>query len=131
MLRTIISYTNFNGNKGEDYIISDGKQKVLDGIKITYGRLRHVQIQLRIENNILTKNGQPVVPGPLQKFCYAGDAPNRRHSYTPNFEVNFIGPTCTVMYKTTCTCVILAKDSNRTPKPKPPLLPIQAPEYPM
>ena len=54
--------------QGEDYIISDAKQKLLDGIKITYGRLLHGRKQLRIENDILTKNGRPVVPGPLRKF---------------------------------------------------------------
>ena len=54
--------------QGKDYIISDAKQKILDGIKVTYRRLRHVRKQLRIENDILTKNGRPMVPGPLRKF---------------------------------------------------------------
>ena len=54
--------------QGNDPVIRDATDKLLRGIKIETGRLRHVQKQLRIENDILTKNGRLIIPKALRPF---------------------------------------------------------------
>ena len=44
------------------------QKTVVKGEKITKGRLKRVQSQLRVEDGILSKSGRPVVPAPLRRF---------------------------------------------------------------
>ena len=52
----------------KDTLISDAKSKILTSETIQNGRLRHVRKQLRVVNDILTKNGRPVLPNSLRRF---------------------------------------------------------------
>ena len=105
---------------------------VTNGVKITDGRLKHVQSQLRIEDGLLTKSGRPVVPAPLRKFI-TSHIHNIGHwgvkktyallkkrffwssmySYTENF-VSY----CTTCQQTKCD----------THPPKAPMIPMFIPE---
>ena len=51
-----------------DPVIRAARDRVSVGEKITEGRLKRVQSQLRIEDGLLTKSGRPVVPAPLRSF---------------------------------------------------------------
>ena len=51
-----------------DPIIRKAMDLVVNNKRILEGRLKRVQNQLRVENNILTKSGRPVVPPPLRNF---------------------------------------------------------------
>ena len=51
-----------------DVVIRTAKECVLKNEKITVGRLKRVQAQLRVEDGILTKSGRPIVPAPLRSF---------------------------------------------------------------
>ena len=51
-----------------DPIIHAAIESVSKGVKITAGRLKRVQSQLRVEDGLLTKSGRPVVPATLRKF---------------------------------------------------------------
>ena len=51
-----------------DPLIKIVKTCVREGTRVTQGRLKRVQKQLRIEEEILTKSGRPVVPASLRKY---------------------------------------------------------------
>ena len=48
--------------QNSDPVISKAKQIVLQGGVIEKGRLKRVQKQLHIENDLLTKSGRPILP---------------------------------------------------------------------
>ena len=54
-----------------DPIISMAKCLILNGLEITTGRLKRVRKQLRVENDMLTKSGRPVLHPLLRKFVVA------------------------------------------------------------
>ena len=118
-----------------DPVIRMARDIVLQGEKITAGRLKRVQSQLRVENGILLKSGRPVVPAPLRSFVtsHLHDIGHwgvektyallkdrfywpGMYSYTENF-VN----TCRTCQQTKCD----------THPPKAPLVPMLIPEAPM
>ena len=47
------------------------KHLFLNGLEITTGRLKRVRKQLRVENDMLTKSGRPVLPHSPRKFVVA------------------------------------------------------------
>lgn len=51
-----------------DIVISFAKEEIAGGRQISKGQLKRISKQLRIENNILTKSGRPVVPPNMRKF---------------------------------------------------------------
>ena len=51
-----------------DPIVSMAKHLTSNSSEITTGCLKRVQKQLRVENDILTKSGRPVLPLSLRKF---------------------------------------------------------------
>ena len=118
-----------------DPVIRMARDIVLQGEKITAGRLKRVQSQLRVENGILLKSGRPVVPAPLRSFVtsHLHDIGHwgvektyallkdrfywpGMYSYTENFV-----HTCRTCQQTKCD----------THPPKAPLVPMLIPEAPM
>ena len=70
-----IENTNFSdqicGEQCSDPIISMAKHLILNGLEITAGRLKRLRKQLRVENDMLTKSGRPLLPPSLRKFVVA------------------------------------------------------------
>ena len=51
-----------------DDIISEAKEIDLGNGRVKRGRLKRVQNQRRIENDILTNAGRPIIPPPLRMY---------------------------------------------------------------
>ena len=121
--------------QGVDPVISINKRLVQNGEPIIQGRLKRVRNQLRVENDLLTKSGRPLVPGTMRKFVVS-EIHNSAHLGTdktyaqlkerffwPNmygYVRNFISH-CSICQQTKC-------DSY---PPKAPLSPMAIPEAPM
>ena len=119
----------------KDTLISDAKSKILTSETIQNGRLRHVRKQLRVVNDILTKNGRPVVPNSLRRFVVDELHKNSHFACDklyPILQRQFCWPN---MYRyvknhiSSCDICQRCKPSIRPPKA--PLLPMHEPEYPM
>ena len=79
-----------------DPVIGPAKRLILNGDVVSSGRLNRVSNQLRVEDNILTKSGRPVLPAPLRRLVvskyheYAHFGTEKTHSiisaryYWPN-----------------------------------------------
>ena len=118
-----------------DPTILDAMEKTMNGTKIQNGRLRHVQRQLRVENDLLTKNGRTVVPPSLRKFVleqlHEGGHVGAEKLYE-RIQKRFYWPNLyryVATHATQCETCQRCKASNRPPKA--PLLPVQVPEIPM
>ena len=59
-------------------VISATMKIIQNGEKFTEGRLKHVRYQLRIENDLLMKSGQHIVPASMRKFV-VGNTHNTNH----------------------------------------------------
>ena len=118
-----------------DPVIGPAKQCVAVGGQIIQGRLKRVRKQLRIENDVLTKAGRPVVPPSLRKSVVSDMhesthpgvdklyAQLQQRFYWPNmYEYAKIF----VSYCSTCN---QCKADNKPPKA--PLEPLFIPEAPM
>ena len=118
-----------------DPVISKTKRLIENGETIDQGRLKRVRNQLRVENDILTKSGRPVVPPSLRKFIVteihqtAHFGTDKTYSllkdrfFWPNmygYVHNFVSQ-CSICQQTKC-------DSS---PPKAPLTPMAIPEAPM
>ena len=57
------------------------KHLISNGTEITTGRLKRVRKQLRVESDMLTKPGRPVLPPSLSEFVFAEihNIASRRH----------------------------------------------------
>ena len=64
--------------QSKDPLIQEALQHVHNNSKITTGRLKRVQQQLRIEKDILTKSGHPIIPRSLRKLV-VGEYHNIAH----------------------------------------------------
>ena len=118
-----------------DPILHRAKSLIQNSDNIVEGRFKRIQNQLRIENEILTKSGRPIIPASLRKFVvtemhksahFGTDKtyallqdrffwPNM-YSYVRNFVTH-----CEVCQQTKC---------NSSP-PKAPLQPMVSPDAPM
>ena len=99
-------------------------------------RLKRVSAQLRMEDDILTKSGRPVIPPSLRNFvtCKFHDSSHfgcdemyqllKERFYWPNMY-RYIR-----IFISSCESCQSTK-ANNPPPPKAPLLPIQEPESPM
>ena len=121
--------------QGNDPVIRDATDKLLRGIKIETGRLRHVQKQLRIENDILTKNGRLIIPKALRPFIvqelHKGIHPGGENLYKL-IQTRFYWPNLFRYVRNhikVCETCQQCKPGVRPPKA--PLLPISEPELPM
>ena len=119
----------------QDPVISDAKDKVMKGEPIEAGRLRHVQKQLRVEKDVLTKNGRPLVPPTLRKFVleklHEGGHIGAEKLYQ-QIQRRFYWPNLyryVSAHASECEVCQRCKASNRPPRA--PLLPVQVPELPM
>ena len=54
--------------QSKDPLISDATKCVLNGEKISKGKLKRVQLQLRVCDGVLTKSGRPIIPPSLRKL---------------------------------------------------------------
>ena len=129
-------YEQLKFEQNNDPVISKAKSDVMKGEKLLAGRLKRVQSQLRIENDLLTKSGRPVLPSSLRQLVT-----ERLHGGTAHFGTDktyallkerFYWPN---MYQyvsnfvTSChTCQQTKPD---TCPPKAPLVPMVIPERPM
>ena len=118
-----------------DPVIKLAKTSIREGDVIKEGRLKRVQQQLRVENDILTKSGRPVVPSALRKYIvervhkvahFGIDkiyALIKDRFYWPNMYayVSMIVKSCDVCQKTNCD----------TKPPRAPLVPMFIPSSPM
>ncbi len=118
-----------------DPLISQTIHLILQGQRITKGRYKRIQNQLRLENDILTKSGRPVVPASLRKMilseihCTAHFGIDKTYKllkdrfYWPNMYAS-----CTAFVS---NCLICQQTKSDTAPPKAPLLPMATPEAPM
>ena len=118
-----------------DRVISKAKQILLQGGVIEMGRLKRVQKQMRIENDLLTKSGRPILPASLRKFIvhefhsighFGSDklyAQLKQHYYWPNMYgyISLFIKSCTICQQVKCD----------TSPPKAPLVPMVIPDAPM
>ena len=121
--------------QNSDLVISKAKQIVLQGELIEKGRLKRIQKQLRIENDLFRKNGRPILPTSLQKFivhefhstAYFGSdkiyAQLKLRFYWPNMYgyISFFIKSCTICQQVNCD----------TSPPKAPLISLVTPDAPM
>ena len=118
-----------------DPVIRAARECVTSHTKITEGRLKRVQSQLRVEDGVLTKSGRPVVPAPLRNFV-TSHLHNTGHwgvdktyallkdrFFWPsmfNYTTNFVN-SCKTCQQTKCD----------THPPRAPIIPLAVPEAPM
>ena len=118
-----------------DPVLHIARTCVRDGTKISQGRLKRVQKQLRIEEGILTKSGRPVIPASLRKYVvenihnvahFGVDkdyATIKDRFYWPNMYayIKMFVSSCETCQKTNCD----------TRPPRAPLIPMFIPSAPM
>ena len=54
--------------RSSDPVLGPAKRLIADGNTIREGRLKRVSGQLRIEDNVLTKSGRPILPASMRRF---------------------------------------------------------------
>ena len=118
-----------------DPIVGNVKRCIASGEKILQGRLKRVQKQLRIENDILTKSGRFVVPTSLRGFVLSKTHNIAHFGVDKTYSLlkeRFYWPSmygCTKLFVESCdTC---QKTKCETNPPKAPLLPMVIPSKPM
>ena len=116
-------------------MISDATKCVLNGEKISKGKLKRVQLQLHVCDGILTKSGRPIIPPSLRKLIVteyhniAHFGTDKVYSllkdryYWPSMYnyIKLFSQGCEACQKTKCT----------TSPPKAPLVPMFIPNAPM
>jgi len=121
--------------QSKDPVVHNAKLCIIEGNPIPQGPLRRVQRQLRIDDDILTKSGRPVLPQSQRKLIvseyhnFAHLGTNRVYDllkqrfYWPNMY-NYI-------QSFTLHCQTCQKSKCDTRPPKAPLLPMFVPNAPM
>ena len=113
-----------------DPVINKAMQCISNNEPIKQGRLKRVQTQLRIENDILTKSGRPVVPATLRRVhneAYFGVEKTyallKDRVFWPNMYkyVQIVVGSCKISQRVKCD----------TQPAKAPLLPMFIPNAPM
>lgn len=119
----------------KDEVIADAKLKTETSRKIDRGRYRHVQKQLRVENDLLTKSGRIIVPPSLRSYVtenFHGDGHFGTEKLYEKISRKFYWPNLyRYVQNHTTHCEICQKCKPSIKAPKAPLVPIQDPEYPM
>ena len=118
-----------------DPLISRAKRLVAAGEIILQGRLKRVQNQLRVGDDVLTKSGRPIVPASLRRFVLS-EIHNVAHFGTDKtyalIKERFFWPNMyghVKRFVTNCTPCQQTK-CDMSP-PKAPLLPMVIPDAPM
>ena len=121
--------------QNSDPVISKAKQIVLQGGVIETGRIKGVQKQLRIENDLFTKSGRSILPASLRKFIvhefhstahFGSDkiyAQLKQRYYWPNVYgyISLFIKSCTIWQQVKC----------HTSPAKTPLIPVVIPDAPL
>ena len=130
----VLNFSDYNNfleqiklGQDADAVISIAKRSVLKGVTISTGRLKRVQNQLRIENNMLTKSGR-LVPALMRNYVL-NKIHNMAHFKTDKMYAllcdRFHWPNmykCTRLFIGSCeTCQNTSCDNN---PPKAPSLPM-------
>ena len=118
-----------------DPLISRAKRLVAAGEIILQGRLKRVQNQLRVEDDVLTKSGRPIVPASLRRFVLS-EIHNVAHFGTDKtyalIKERFFWPNMYGHVKRFVTnCTPCQQTKCDTSPPKAPLLPMVIPDAPM
>ena len=119
----------------KDPVMCEVRKEVENGNKITEGKFKRINKQLRIENGLLTKSGRPIIPPSLRKFVTESfhDIAHfgaekiydliKRRFYWPNM-FKYVQ-----IFTSSCQPCQQTKADSRPPKA--PLVPMHEPEYPM
>ena len=134
------------GNKGgfrvqlkeeqsKDPLISEATKCVLNGDKISRGKLNRVQLQLRVCDGVLTKSGHPIIPPSLRKLIVT-EYHNIAHLGTDKFysllkDRNYWPSMYNYIKLFSQGCETCQKTKCATSPPKAPLVPMFIPNAPM
>ena len=118
-----------------DPVIKNAKLKVGNNESITQGRLKRVQKQLRIEKDVLTKSGRPIIPPSLRKLIVA-EYHDKTHFGTRKvyslLQQRFYWPNMFGYIQSfTSNCRICQQSKCDTMPPKAPMVPMFTPSAPM
>ena len=118
-----------------DPLISRAKRLVAAGEVILQGRFKRVQNQLRVEDDVLTKSGRPIVPASLRRFVLS-EIHNVAHFGTDKayalIKERFFWPNMYGHVKRFVTnCTPCQQTKCDTSPPKAPLFPMVIPDAPM
>ncbi|MEL7328148.1 MAG: RNase H-like domain-containing protein [Pseudomonadota bacterium] len=121
--------------QSRDPIIANAKRCILNGQQISKGRLKRVQNQLRIENDLLTKSSRPIIPSSLRKLIvsqYHNVAHFGSAKIYALLKERFFWPNMFNYVRTfTSLCESCQQSRCDTRPPKAPLLPMFIPNAPM
>ena len=121
--------------QSSDPVISRAKRLVTAGEVILQGRFKRMQNQLRVEDDVLTKSGRPIVPASLRRFVLT-EVHNVAHFGTDKtyalIKELFFWPNMYGHVKRFVTnCIHCQQTKCDTSPPKAPLLPMVIPDAPM
>ena len=117
-----------------DPVISIVKRAVEGGEKISQGRLKRVQKQLRVEDGVLLKSGRPVVPASIRRVVLNEIHDSHHFGVDKTYDLlkeRFYWPNmhrCVESYVSVCQTCQQAKPLTKPPKA--PLLPMAIPAGP-
>ncbi len=121
--------------QSRDPSISDATKCVLNGEKISKGKLKRVQLQLRVCDGVLTKSGRPIIPPSLRKLIVT-EYHNIAHFGTDKvyslLKDRYYWPSMYNYVKSFSQgCETCQKTKCATSPPKAPLVPMFIPNAPM
>ena len=119
----------------QDPLIQNAMRNIANNQPINNGRLKRVQQQLRIENDILLKSGRPVVPSSLRKYIVT-EYHNTAHFGTEKIysllKQRFYWPNMFSYIRTfVANCQVCQKSKCDTSPPRAPMVPMFIPSAPM
>ena len=118
-----------------DLLIQNAMCNIANNQPINNGRLKRVQQQLRIENDILLKSGRPVVPSSLRKYIVT-EYHNTAHFGTEKIysllRQRFYWPNMFSYIRAfVANCHVCQKSKCDTSPPRAPMVPMFIPSAPM
>ncbi len=121
--------------QNRDQVIGPAKRLVENGLAVSEGRLKRIANQLRVEDDILTKSGRPVLPASLRKKV-VNSYLNQAHFGTDKVNAlvkdRFYWPNMYAYIKRFISvCSICQRAKSDCKQPKAPLLPLIVPDAPM
>lgn len=121
--------------QAKDPLISEATKYVLSGENIPKGRLKRVQLQLRVCDGVLTKSGRPIIPSSLRKLIVT-EYHNIAHFGTDKvyalLKTRYYWPSMYNYIKSFSQgCETCQKTKCSTSPPKAPLVPMFVPNAPM
>ena len=118
-----------------DPVINSAKECVARGEKISSGRLKRVQKQLRVEDGVLQKSGRPVVPASLRYYVTSQLHGTGHFGSDKTYALvksRFFWPGMySYIQNFTASCKECQQSKCDTRPPKAPIIPMLIPEGPM